>query len=228
MSDEYILIVDDDSDIRNLLGIYLENEGYSYIKCDNALKALDVLDKSKIMLILLDVMMPQMDGISACMKIREKTNAPIIFISAKAEDMDIVNGLMSGGDDYVTKPFDPVLLMMRVKAQIRRFRQYNAPADKTDTLQYDDITLNTEIHRVWISGTEIQLTFKEYEILELLLRNRNNVLSMKQIYEKVWHEEFIGAENAVMMHIANLRKKLDFDKSSRNIIKTVWGRGYKI
>ena len=155
MSDEYILIVDDDSDIRNLLGIYLENEGYSYIKCDNALKALDVLDKSKVALILLDVMMPQMDGISACMKIREKTNAPIIFISAKAEDMDIVNGLMSGGDDYVTKPFDPVLLMTRVKAQIRRFKQYNAPADKPDTLQYDDITLNTETHRVWVSGTEI-------------------------------------------------------------------------
>ena len=228
MSDEYILIVDDDSDIRNLLGIYLENEGYSYIKCDNALKALDVLDKSKVVLILLDVMMPQMDGISACMKIREKTNAPIIFISAKAEDMDIVNGLMSGGDDYVTKPFDPVLLMTRVKAQIRRFKQYNTPADKPDTLQYDDITLNTETRRVWVSGTGIQLTFKEYEILELLLRNRNNVLSMKQIYEKVWHEEFIGAENTVMMHIANLRKKLDFDKSGRSIIKTVWGRGYKI
>ena len=135
---------------------------------------------------------------------------------------------MSGGDDYVTKPFDPVLLMTRVKAQIRRFRQYNSPADKPDTLQYDDITLNTETHRVWVSGTEIQLTFKEYEILELLLRNRNNVLSMKQIYENVWHEEFIGAENTVMMHIEKKNKKLDFDKSGRSIIKTVWGRGYRI
>lgn len=228
MPDEYILIVDDDSDIRNLLGIYLDNEGFSYIKCDNALTALEVLDTSNVVLILLDVMMPKMDGINACMKIREKTNAPIIFISAKAEDIDIVNGLMSGGDDYVTKPFNPVQLMTRIKAQIRRFKQYNTSCDKPDTLQHDDITLNTETHRVWVSGTDIQLTFKEYEILELLLRNKNNVLSMRQIYETVWHEDFIGAENTVMMHIANLRKKLDFDKSGRSIVKTVWGRGYKI
>lgn len=228
MPDEYILIVDDDSDIRNLLGIYLENEGYSYIKCDNAVSAIEVLDKSNIVLILLDVMMPKMDGISACMKIREKTNAPIIFISAKAKDMDIVNGLMSGGDDYVTKPFNPVQLMTRVKAQIRRFKQYNAHTEKPDTLECDDLTLNTETHRVWLRGSEVQLTFKEYEILELLLRNKNNVLSMKQIYEAVWHEEFIGAENTVMMHIANLRKKLGIDKQSPCYIKTVWGRGYKI
>jgi DNA-binding response OmpR family regulator len=228
MPDEYILIVDDDSDIRNLIGIYLDNEGYPYIKCDNALTALEVLQKTKVMLILLDVMMPKLDGINACIKFRELTNAPIIFISAKADDMDIVNGLMSGGDDYVTKPFNPVQLMTRVKAQIRRFKQYNAPAEKNDSLEYEDLTLNTETHRVWVNGTEIQLTFKEYEILELLLRNRNNILSMKQIYEAVWREEFIGAENTVMMHIANLRKKLDYDKQNRSYIKTVWGRGYKI
>ena len=179
MPDEYILIVDDDSDIRNLIGIYLDNEGYPYIKCDNALTALEVLQKTKVMLILLDVMMPKLDGINVCIKFRELTNAPIIFISAKADDMDIVNGLMSGGDDYVTKPFNPVQLMTRVKAQIRRFKQYNAPVEKNDSLEYEDLTLNTETHRVWVNGTEIQLTFKEYEILELLLRNRNNILSMK-------------------------------------------------
>ncbi len=228
MPDEYILIVDDDSDIRNLIGIYLDNEGYPYIKCDNALTAMEVLQKTKVMLILLDVMMPKLDGINACIKFRDLTNAPIIFISAKTDDMDIVNGLMSGGDDYVTKPFNPVQLMMRVKAQIRRFKQYNAPIDKNDSLEYEDLTLNTETHRVWVNGTEVQLTFKEYEILELLLRNRNNILSMKQIYEAVWREEFIGAENTVMMHIANLRKRLDYDKQNRNYIKTVWGRGYKI
>ena len=228
MPDEYILIVDDDSDIRNLIGIYLDNEGYSYIKCDNALTALETLKKTKVVLILLDVMMPQLDGINACIKFRELTNAPIIFISAKTDDMDIVNGLMSGGDDYVTKPFNPVQLMMRVKAQIRRFRQYNAPAEKPNTLEYEDLTLNTETHRVWVNGKEITLTFKEYEILELLLRNRNTILSMKQIYEAVWREEFIGAENTVMMHIANLRKKLSAGKPERSYIKTVWGRGYKI
>ena len=228
MPDEYVLIVDDDSDIRNLLGIYLDNEGYPYIKCDNALAALEVLQKTKVTLILLDVMMPGLDGINACIKFRELTNAPIIFISAKADDMDIVNGLMSGGDDYVTKPFNPVQLMTRVKAQIRRFKQYNAPAEKNGSLEYEDLTLNTDTHRVWVNGVEIQLTFKEYEILELLLRNKNIVLSMKQIYEAVWREEFIGAENTVMMHIANLRKKLDYDKHDRSYIKTVWGRGYKI
>lgn len=228
MSKEYILIVDDDNDIRNLLGIYLENEGYQYIKCDNALTALEVIDKSRIVLILLDVMMPKLDGINACIRFREKTNAPIIFISAKAEDMDIVNGLMSGGDDYVTKPFNPVQLMMRVKAQIRRFKQYNSQTEKPDTIEHDDLTLNVETHQVWVNGIEIMLTFKEYEILEILLRNKNNTLSMKQIYEAVWHDEFIGAENTVMMHIANLRRKLDYDKQNRSYIKTVWGRGYKI
>jgi DNA-binding response OmpR family regulator len=228
MQNEYILIVDDDSDIRNLLGIYLENEGYQHIKCDNALSALDIIDNSKIILILLDVMMPKLDGINACIRFREKTNAPIIFISAKTDDMDIVNGLMSGGDDYVTKPFNPVQLMTRVKAQIRRYKKYNTHIEIPNSLEYNDLTLNTETHQVWVNGIEIMLTFKEYEILELLLRNRNIVLSMKQIYEAVWHEDFIGAENTVMMHIANLRKKLDYDKQSRNFIKTVWGRGYKI
>lgn len=228
MQNEYILIVDDDNDIRNLLGIYLKNEGYSYIKCDNALSALEVIDKSNIILILLDVMMPKLNGINACIRFREKTNVPIIFISAKSEDMDIVNGLMSGGDDYVTKPFNPVQLMTRVKAQIRRFKQYNSQAEKPDTLEYDDLTLNVETYQAWVNGTEITLTFKEYKILEILLRNKGNTLSMKQIYESVWHEEFIGAENTVMMHIANLRRKLDYDKQNRSYIKTVWGRGYKI
>lgn len=228
MPHEYILIVDDDSDIRNLLGIYLENEGYHTIKCDDAQKALEVLDRSRVVLILLDVMLPGLDGINACMKFREKTNVPIIFISAKAEDMDIINGLMSGGDDYVTKPFQPAQLMTRIKAQIRRYKQYNGEPQRPDTMEYEDMTLNTETHQVWVNGTEIMLTFKEYEILELLLRNKNNVLSMNQIYEAVWHEEFIGAENTVMMHIANLRKKLDPDKRNAGYIKTVWGRGYKI
>jgi len=228
MSNEYILIVDDDSDTRNLIGIYLENECYQYIKCDNALTALEVIDRSKIILILLDVMMPKLNGIDACIKFREKTNAPIIFISAKGDDMDIVKGLMSGGDDYIVKPFNPIALMTRIKAQIRRYKQYNKSAVLPNTVEYEDLTLNTATHQIWVNGNEISLTFKEYEILELLLINKNIVMSMKQIYESIWHEEFIGAENTVMMHIANLRKKIDYDKQGRNYIKTVWGRGYKI
>ena len=229
MEKEYILIVDDDSDIRNLLGIYLENEGFPYLKCDNALAALDLIDRTKVALILLDVMMPKMDGISACMKLREKTTAPIIFISAKSEDSDIVNGLMSGGDDYVTKPFSPVQLMTRIKAQLRRCRQYSGEAQKTaQTLEFEDLTLDTESHQVWVNGVLCELTFKEYEILELLLRNKGNVLSVRQIYEAVWHEEFYASDNTVMMHIANLRKKLAMGDKERNYIKTVWGRGYRI
>lgn len=229
MENEYILIVDDDSDIRNLIGIYLENEGYKYIKCDNAVSALEVVQTTKVALILLDVMMPKMDGITACMKLREKTNAPIIFISAKSEDMDIVSGLMSGGDDYVTKPFSPVQLMTRVKAQLRRYRQYSPsqPEQPKSTLEFEDITIDTDSHQVWVNGTLTELTFKEYEILELLMRNKGIVLSIKRIYEAVWHEEFYAAENTVMMHIANLRKKLSPD-GSKTYVKTVWGRGYKI
>jgi len=229
MENGYILIVDDDADIRNLIGIYLENEGFRYIKCDNAVTALEVVGNTKIALILLDVMMPKMDGLTACMKLREKTNAPIIFISAKSQDMDIVSGLMSGGDDYVTKPFSPVQLMTRIKAQLRRYRQYNSSSEaERSSLEYEDITLDTDSHMVWVSGALTDLTFKEYEILELLLRNKGIVLSIKQIYESVWHEEFYSAENTVMMHIANLRKKLTAAGADKGLIKTVWGRGYRI
>lgn len=229
MENEYILIVDDDQDIRNLIGIYLDNDGYKYIKCSNALTALEVVENTRVALILLDVMMPGMDGITACMKLREKTNAPIIFISAKSEDMDIVSGLMSGGDDYVTKPFSPIQLMTRIKAQLRRARQYSAAQESAKAaIEYEDITLDTDSHQVWVNGTEAELTFKEFEILELLLRNKGIVLSMKQIYESVWHEEFYAAENTVMMHIANLRKKLTAAGADKGLVKTVWGRGYKI
>ena len=229
MENDYILIIDDDSDIRNLIGIYLENECYKYIKCDNAVSALEAVQTTKVALILLDVMMPQMDGITACMKLREKTNAPIIFISAKSEDTDIVNGLMSGGDDYVTKPFSPVQLMTRVKAQLRRYRQYSPSQQQSPktTLEFEDLTVDTVSRQVWVNGVLTELTVKEYEILELLLRNKGIVLSIKRIYEAVWHEEFYAAENTVMMHIANLRKKLSPD-GSKTYIKTVWGRGYRI
>ncbi|HBA51239.1 MAG TPA: DNA-binding response regulator [Lachnospiraceae bacterium] len=225
---EFILIVDDDSDIRRLLGIYLGNEGYRYLACENAAKALDVLEHYQVDLILLDVMMPGIDGVSACLKIREKNKMPIIFMSAKTEDMDIIQGLMAGGDDYVTKPFKPVQLLTRIKAQLRRYKQYNDAEKPAHTLQADDLTVDTESRQVWVSGREVRLTRKEYDILEYLLRNRGQVLTMAQIYEAVWHEEFFHSENTVMMHIANLRGKLNWDNAHPDFIKTCWGRGYQI
>lgn len=225
---EYILIVDDDEDIRNMLGIYLENEGYKFIKCANAIEALDVLKKQRIALILLDVMMPELDGIKACMKIRESEKMPIIFMSAKTEELDIVQGLMAGGDDYVVKPFHPLQLMTRIKAQLRRYKQYGGAENTERMMQHGDLVLDPEKRQVWLSGTEIYLTKKEFDILKLLLQHKGNVLSMTQIYENVWKEEFFHSENTVMMHMANLRNKLRIPEHPEEIIKTVYGRGYRI
>lgn len=226
--DGYILVVDDDKDIRNLLGIYLKNEGFKYIKCDNAYTAMDVLQNHKIDLILLDVMMPGLDGIQACMKIREREVMPIIFMSAKTDDLDKIHGLMAGADDYIAKPFNPVELITRVKAQLRRFTQYNDVRHTRELLEHEDLILNTDTKQTWIGANEIHLTPKEYHILELLLKNKGMVLSIPKIYEKVWREEFFQGENTVMMHIANLRDKLEPNAKENRYIKTVWGVGYKI
>lgn len=225
--ESYILIVDDDQDIRNLLGIYLGNEGFKFIKCDNALKAIDLLKTNKVDLILLDIMMPGLDGIEACIKIRQSENMPIIFMSAKTEDMDKIQGLMAGADDYIAKPFNPIELITRVKAQLRRYKQYNDNYSQAKSLEYEDLVVNKETRQTFVSGEEIRLTPKEYDILELLLINKGTVLSIPQIYEKVWHEEFFRSENTVMMHIGKLRDKLNRGEDP-TYIKTVWGVGYKI
>lgn len=222
-----ILIVDDDQDIRNLLGIYLGNEGFHFIKCDNAMKALDIIESNHIDLILLDIMMPGIDGITACMRIRQKEKMPIIFMSAKVEDMDKIQGLMAGADDYIAKPFNPLELITRVKAQLRRYRQYNNSYSESAILEYEDLVMNKETRQVWVCGHEVKLTPKEYGILEFLLSNKGIVLTVAQIYEAVWREDFFGADSTVMMHIANLREKLNRNKDCM-FIKTVWGVGYKI
>ena len=210
------------------MGIYLGNEGYRYLTCENAAQALDILEHYQVDLILMDVMMPEIDGISACLQIRESSKMPIIFMSAKTEDIDIIQGLTAGGDDYVTKPFKPVELLARIKAQLRRYKQYNGTEKPAHTLQTEDLTMDMESHQVWVSGREVRLTRKEYDILEYMLRNKGQVLTMAQIYEAVWHEEFFCSENAVMMHIANLRNKLNWDNVHSDFIKTCWGRGYQI
>ncbi|MCB7304060.1 response regulator transcription factor [Bariatricus massiliensis] len=227
MNDGYVLIVDDDADIRNMVGIYLENEGLPYIKCEDAGKALEILDNHKIDLILLDIMMPGIDGMDACIQIREKSQIPIIFMSAKSQDIDKVQGLMVGADDYVVKPFNPIELIARVKAQLRRYKQYNENA-VSKTMQYKELVLNGQTRQVWMKGEEIRLTPKEFSILELLMKNRGIVLTICQIYEQVWREEFAENDNTVLMHISNLREKIEGKGQEFQYIKTVWGAGYKI
>ena len=172
---EFILVVDDDKDICKLLGIYLGNEGYHYLTCENAAQALDILEHYQVDLILMDVMMPGIDGISACLQIREKSKMPIIFMSAKSEDIDIIQGLTVGADDYVTKPFKPIELLTRIKAQLRRYKQYNETERPTHTLQTEDLMVDMESRQVWVSGREVRLTRKEYDILEYMLRNKGQV-----------------------------------------------------
>ena len=228
MEEDYILIVDDDQDIRNLIGIYLENEGFKYIKCKDAASALEILSSHRVALILLDIMMPGMDGLQACMKIRERAKMPIIFMSAKTDDMDVVQGLMAGGDDYMMKPFHPVQLVSRVKAQLRRYRQYNDQNGSKNMICHEDLSLDVESRQVWVNGKEVRLTLKEYEILKLLLKHKGMTLSVAQIYEHVWEEAFCHSESTVMVHIANLRSKLREAAGGNEYVRTVWGRGYQI
>lgn len=227
MKEGYVLIVDDDADIRNMIGIYLENASIPYIKCENGVKALELLGKYKIDLILLDIMMPELNGMDACIKIREQSRVPVIFMSAKVQDMDKVQGLSVGADDYITKPFNPIELVARVKAQLRRYRQYNDGNGAT-TLQYKDLELNETTRQVWLKGEEVKLTPKEFAILEYLMQNKGMTLSIRQIYEHVWHEEFFDNDSAVIVHISNLRDKLEGNARELVYIKTVWGAGYKV
>lgn len=224
-----ILIVDDDKDIRNLISVYLENEGLYTQKVEDAIKALKLLEERDFDLIILDIMMPDMDGIEACMKIRQERNMPIIMLSAKSEDMDKIQGLASGADDYLSKPFNPMELIARVKSQLRRYKKYNTETDKSRSIiEIGDLTVNTDTRQVWVRGTEVRLTPKEFEILELLSRNKGIVLSIEKIYESVWKEDFFKSDNTVMVHITKIRDKIEEDSKHPIYIKTVWGTGYKI
>ncbi|HDR7636976.1 TPA: response regulator transcription factor, partial [Bacillus mycoides] len=201
-----ILIVDDDKEIRNLTSVYLENEGLKTQKAEDAIEALELLEEKRFDLIILDVMMPNMDGIEACMKIREELNMPIIMLSAKSEDIDKIQGLASGADDYLSKPFNPLELIARVKSQLRRFKKYNTNTDNDKSvLEIGDLTVNTDTRQVWIRGTEVRLTPKEFDILELLARNKGIVLSVAKIYEAVWKDAFYKSDNTVMVHITKIR-----------------------
>lgn len=222
-----VLIVDDEEDIRELVGIYLKNEGYNICKAVNGQEALQCLSDMQIDLAILDVMMADMDGIALCMEIRKKSNIPIIMLSAKDQDMDKVIGLSAGADDYLAKPFNPVELVARVKAQLRRFNDFNE-RKPSSILEYMELSMNLETHRVFLNLKEVQLTPKEFAILELLWKNKGNVFSTEHIYDSLWREEeAYDINNVVMVHIRNLRSKIEPDIKNPQYIKTVWGVGYK-
>ncbi|MFS0724769.1 response regulator transcription factor [Paenibacillus sp. 1P07SE] len=224
-----ILLVDDEKEIIKLMEIYFNNEGYQLLKASNGREALEQLKLQEVDLIIMDIMMPEMDGMETCIKIREHSEVPIIFLSAKSQDIDKISGLSIGADDYVTKPFNPLELMARVKSHLRRYKSFNnrRPADAS-VIEIDDMTINVATHTVTVDGQEVKLTPREFAILKLLGINRGIVLSMDKIYQDVWNEPFMESKNTVMVHIRKLREKIERDPQKPHYIKTVWGIGYKI
>ncbi|MCT8976950.1 response regulator transcription factor [Clostridium sp. CX1] len=231
MEKETILVVDDEKEIRDLIGIYLANDDYRVLKAGNGIEALNSLEKENVDLIILDIMMPNMDGMEACMQIRKDKNMPIIMLSAKSEDIDKIMGLTTGADDYVTKPFNPLELIARVKSQLRRYKRLNSSAalERNEAvIEVDDLLINIDTHEVKKGSREIKLTPREFDILLLLARNKGIVFSIEKIYEMVWKEEFFQSDNTVMVHIRKIREKVEDNPRKPRFIKTVWGVGYKI
>lgn len=228
MQKEKILIVDDDIEIRKIVSIYLKNEGYEIIDASDAIEALETLRNTTIDLIILDIMLPKMDGIEACLKIREQYQMPIIFLSAKDEDIDKIQGLMSGAEDYITKPFNPLELMARIKSQLRRYRVYQTEEVKQFIHEIGHLKVDEETRQVFIRNEEVRLTPKEFDILSLLVRNKGKVFSVEKIYEMVWDDSFYKSDNTVMVHITKIREKIEENPRQPVYLKTVWGVGYRV
>lgn len=233
MADINILVVDDEKEIADLVEIYLVSGGYKVLKAYNAKEGLEIMDNEEIHLVLLDIMMPGMDGLEMCQKIRETKNVPIIMLSAKSADIDKIVGLGNGADDYVTKPFNPLELMARVKSQLRRYTQLNPSSSENkkegaNEIEIRGLQINRDNHKVTIYGEEIKLTPIEFDILYLLASNPGKVFSTDEIFEQVWNEKVYEANNTVMVHIRRLRSKMQEDEREEKIITTVWGVGYKI
>ena len=225
-----ILVCDDDKEIVEAIDIYLTQEGYHVLKAYDGLEALDILEREEISLLILDVMMPRMDGIRATLKIREKNSIPIIILSAKSEDADKILGLNVGADDYVTKPFNPLELVARVKSQLRRYNQLGGSVkeDKDEIYEAGGLRINDSLKEVTVDGEPVKLTPIEYNILLLLMKNQGRVFSISQIYESIWNEEAIGADNTVAVHIRHIREKIEINPKDPRYLKVVWGVGYKI
>ena len=223
-----ILVCDDEREIVDALEIYLVNEGYRVFKACDGMEALDILDKEPIHLVLMDIMMPRMDGMRALMKIREERNIPVIMLSAKSEDYDKITGLNLGADDYVTKPFNPLELMARVRSQLRRYTNLGSMEQEKNRYRSGGLEVDDEQKQVQVDGESVELTPTEYGILLLLIRHPGKVFSMEQIYEKVWKEPAYNPENTVAVHIRRIREKIEINPRDPKYLKVVWGVGYKI
>ncbi len=223
-----ILVCDDERDIVSALDIYLTSDGYRVFKAYNGKEALEYIRTENIHLVLMDIMMPEMDGIQTMVKIRELSNVPVILLTAKSEDTDKVLGLMVGADDYITKPFNPVEMQARVKSQLRRYMQLGSGNDTGSKLVTGGIELDDKSKEVTLDGEKVNLTRTEYDILKLLMEHPGQVYSPNEIYEKVWKDNPYGTENTVAVHIRHLREKVEYNPAEPRYLKVVWGRGYKM
>lgn len=224
-----ILVCDDDHAIVDAIEIYLSQEGYTVLKAYDGQEAIEMLNKYEVHLLLLDIMMPRLDGIRATMKIREDNSVPIIFLSAKSEDVDKILGLNIGADDYITKPFNPLELVARVKSNLRRYTMLgNLNTENNALFQVGGLCINDDTKEVTVDGDSVKLTPIEYNILLLLVKNCGRVFSIDQIYESIWNEEAIGADNTVAVHIRHIREKIEINPKEPRYLKVVWGVGYKV
>ncbi len=223
-----MLVVDDEKEIRDAIEIYLKNEGITVLKASDGLEALDILMEQTVHLILMDIMMPNLDGISATYKIREQKNIPIIMLTAKSEDTDKILGLQIGADDYITKPFNPMELVARVKSQLRRYVTLGTFDGVKKKIDLHGLTLDQEAKEVAVNGESVKLTPIEYKIVVLLMKNAGRVFSITEIYESVWKEPGYNAENTVAVHIRKIREKIEVDPKNPRFLKVVWGIGYKM
>ena len=223
-----ILVCDDDKAIVDAIGVYLENEGYTIFKASNGIEAIEVIGENEIHLIIMDIMMPKMDGISATTKIRRDYKIPLIMLSAKSEDTDKILGLNLGADDYITKPFNPLELIARVKSQLRRYTTFGSLEAKSNEYKTGGLIINDESKTVTVDGDEVHLTPVQYKILRLLTANAGKVFSIEEIYEKVWNETSFSPENTVTVHIRKIREKIEINPKEPKYLKVVWGVGYKV
>ncbi len=228
MEQHVVLVVDDDTEIRDAIDIYLKLEGISVLKAKDGLEALQLLEAGPVHLIILDIMMPRLDGIAATIKIRESRNLPILILSAKSEDSDKILGLHVGADDYVSKPFNPMELVARVKSLLRRYVNLGSYEGVKKRIDLRGLVLNQEGKEVSVNGESVKLTPIEYKIVELLMTNAGRVFSIQEIYERVWREPGFNAENTVAVHIRKIREKIEIDPKYPRYLKVVWGIGYKM
>ncbi|MDM5337603.1 response regulator transcription factor [Fictibacillus enclensis] len=228
MSEFTVLVVDDEKEIRDAIEIYLKNEKMNVLQASDGLEAIELLNEEVVHLIILDIMMPRLDGIAATFRIREQKNIPIIMLSAKSEDTDKILGLQIGADDYLTKPFNPVELIARVKSQLRRYMTLGTYEGKNSIINLSGLTLDKDAREVAIHGEAVKLTPIEYRIVELLMSYPGRVFSIHDIYERVWQEPCYNAENTVAVHIRKIREKIEIDPKNPRYLKVVWGVGYKM